>query len=133
MFAAAKRRIKDRRGQSLVETAVALPILLLIFCGIVDFGWIMGNQLIAQNACREGARLGSVIADQGDCRTRVEERVLNVTPEFAHDGIEVVTQLGGGDVHVTVTYTFKLLTPIAQILFSEQEYTVTTDCIMKAE
>lgn len=133
MFAAAKRRIRDRRGQSLVETAVVLPILLLLFCGIVDFGWIMGNQIIAENGCREGARLGSVIADQGDCVARVEERVLDVTPEFAHEFIEVNTQLGGGDVHVTVTYTFRLLTPVTQILFSQQEYTVTTDCVMKAE
>jgi Flp pilus assembly protein TadG len=133
MFAAARRRIKDRRGQSLVETAVVLPILLLLFCGIVDFGWIMGNQIIAENASREGARLGSVIADQGDCRTRVEERVLDVVPEFAHDGIEVDTQISGGDVKVTVTYTFNLLTPITQIVFGSEEYTVTTDCVMKAE
>jgi Flp pilus assembly protein TadG len=133
LFGKAKRLAKDRRGQSLVETAVVLPIILLLFCGVVDFGWIMGNQIIAENGCREGARLGAVVASQGDCVTQVEDRVLAVTPDFAHDGITVTTERGGGDIRVTVDYTFKILTPIAQMLFGKEDYTVNSTCVMKAE
>jgi hypothetical protein len=127
------RLLKNRKGQSLVETAVVLPIILLLFCGIVDFGWIMGNQIIAENACREGARLGAVTATQGDCAARVEERVMGVTPNFTHEGLTVETHIGGGDVRVTVRYEFRILTPIAQMLLGKEAYTVTAACVMKAE
>lgn len=139
LFADAKRLWKDKKGQSLVETAVVLPIILLLFCGIVDFGWIMGNQIVAENGCREGARLGVVVAAQADCGTQIENRVMDVTPEFAHEGITVTTTLtnpsnpASGDVRVTVEYKFKILTPIAQMLLGKEEYIVSTTCVMKAE
>jgi Flp pilus assembly protein TadG len=131
--------MKSSRGQSLVETAVALPIILLLFCGVVDFGWIMGNQIIAENGCREGARLGVVVAAESDCGTQVRSRVMAVTPSFSHEGISVSTTItnpsdpGSGDVRVTVSYTFKLLTPIAQIFLGEEDYTASSTCVMKAE
>jgi Flp pilus assembly protein TadG len=139
LFAKLKRLMKNRKGQSLVETALVLPIVLLLFCGIVDFGWIMGNQLIADNSCREGARLGAVVATDSDYGSQVRSRVLSVTPAFSHSGISVSTTLTNpsnptnGDVRVTIHYTFKILTPIAQILLGEQEYTATSTCVMKAE
>ena len=52
-----KRR---ERGQSLVETAVVLPILLLLVAAIVDFGRAFDAYIILTNAAREGARFGSV-------------------------------------------------------------------------
>ena len=34
---------KRENGQSAVEFALVLPILLLIVCGILDFGWLFYN------------------------------------------------------------------------------------------
>ena len=31
---------KRESGQAMVEFALILPILLLIVCGIIDFGWL---------------------------------------------------------------------------------------------
>jgi Flp pilus assembly protein TadG len=49
-----------RRGQSLVEFAVILPVFLLILAGIIDFGLGLYSQMTVINAAREGARLGVV-------------------------------------------------------------------------
>lgn len=139
MRASIKKRLKNEKGQSLVEMALALPVLILLFCGIVDFGWIMGNQLIVENSSREGARLGTVVATQSDYSSKVRSRVIAVTPGIAHSGISVSTTLtepsdpSQGDVSVTVRYTFQLLTPLAQTIFGSQKYTATSTCIMKAE
>jgi hypothetical protein len=139
LFTNAKRLWKNRKGQSLVETAVVLPILLLLFCGIVDFGWIMGNKIIAENGCREGARLGAVVATQSDYATLIENRVLAVTPEFSHEGITVTatrtnpSNPASGDIRVTVEYKFKILTPIAQMLLGMEEFITSSTCVMKAE
>ena len=40
---------KRENGQSAVEFALVLPILLLIVCGILDFGWLFYNQLSVEN------------------------------------------------------------------------------------
>ena len=51
-----KRMRKSEAGQSMVEMALVLPILLLLVGGIMDFGWLFYNQLALTNAAREGAR-----------------------------------------------------------------------------
>lgn len=48
-----------RRGQSLVEVAVATPMLLTLALGIVEFGFLFSGYVQVSNAAREGARAGS--------------------------------------------------------------------------
>ena len=55
---------RDERGQSLVEFAVVLPLVLLVLLGIMDFGkafnyWITENQVAAQGARRAAVNLGA--------------------------------------------------------------------------
>lgn len=47
------------RGQSLVELAVILPLLLFLFMGMIEVGWAMHSYLTVANAAREGARFGT--------------------------------------------------------------------------
>ena len=55
------RRVSpSHRGQSLLEFALVLPILLIITFGIIEFGILIYNQQIITNASREGARAGIV-------------------------------------------------------------------------
>jgi Flp pilus assembly protein TadG len=49
------------RGQALVEMAMALPILLLIVTGILQFGILLSGQVALVNGVREAARYGSVL------------------------------------------------------------------------
>ncbi|HEY7306979.1 MAG TPA: TadE/TadG family type IV pilus assembly protein [Bryobacteraceae bacterium] len=44
----------EERGQSLVETALVSPILLLLLLGIVDFGWFAYNYIELANAANAG-------------------------------------------------------------------------------
>jgi Flp pilus assembly protein TadG len=47
---------RHRRGQSLVETALVLPVLALLTFGLLDFGRAYYFQVAITNAAREGAR-----------------------------------------------------------------------------
>ena len=49
-------KIKDQKGQSLVEFALILPLLAMILGGLVDLGCLFYNNQILANASREGAR-----------------------------------------------------------------------------
>ena len=51
-----------RRGQSLVEFALILPVFLLLLFGVIDGGRYVFVSSALSNAAREGARLGSVEA-----------------------------------------------------------------------
>lgn len=49
----------DRRGQSLVEFALVLPLLLLLFAASADFGRLFYGYVALENAVKEGAVFGS--------------------------------------------------------------------------
>lgn len=52
-----------RSGQSVVELAITLPILLLLILGLVNLGILMQAQIVLTNAAWEGARAGATITD----------------------------------------------------------------------
>lgn len=58
------RKNKKEEGQTLVEFALILPILLLLVVGIIDFGWLFMAKITTNNAAREAARLYAVKGDK---------------------------------------------------------------------
>src|SRR5215831_837871 len=81
-----KHRREDQRGAVIVEFAVVIPILLFLFVGVVDYGLILREHQILQNAAREGARLSVLPAycianaqasDQTAVRDAIRQRVVD--------------------------------------------------------
>jgi Flp pilus assembly protein TadG len=119
--------IKRERGAALLETALALPMVLLVAVGIFEFGRAYQTWQILTNAAREGARVavlpgandGIVAAravsymQAGQLREAANARVV-VTP--------VMLNLGGGSTaaasSVTVNYPFAfiVLQPVANLI-----------------
>jgi hypothetical protein len=69
----------NRRGQSLVETAIILPILLIILVGIVELGFALANQMTVTTAGREGARFGTRFGATND--SVANDAILGVVHE----------------------------------------------------
>ena len=55
-----------KKGQSIVEFALVLPLLLTLLCGVIDFGWIYSNQYRVENASYAGARYASLYISDYD-------------------------------------------------------------------
>jgi Flp pilus assembly protein TadG len=53
-----RRLLASRIGQSLVETALVLPLLAFLTFGLLDFGRAYYFQVSVTNSAREGARTG---------------------------------------------------------------------------
>lgn len=51
---------RGERGQGVVEFALVLPVLMIIFAGIIDFGNVMSTRESIINAARVGARYATV-------------------------------------------------------------------------
>jgi len=61
-----RRRDEAReRGQSLVELALILPLLVMIVIGTLEFGFVFDHHLTLEYATREGARAGAALAHGG--------------------------------------------------------------------
>ena len=52
-----RRRLCSERGAELIETALTLPLLLLVVVGIIEFGFVFQKYEVITNAAREGARV----------------------------------------------------------------------------
>lgn len=55
-----------RRGQSLVEFAMIVPVVLLLLVGMLEFGFIFDQAMTLNYATREGARSGAAFASGND-------------------------------------------------------------------
>jgi Flp pilus assembly protein TadG len=55
-------RRSGRRGQSLAEFALVLPVFLLILFGLLDLGALVFSDNVMSQAAREGARVASTEA-----------------------------------------------------------------------
>ena len=122
-----RRAFGDDSGAELIELAIVLPMLLLVFAAIVDFGFLFQRYEVLTNAAREGARLGVL---DGYVEADVDARVasyltasgLDVTgdPTTVTYSTEELTP-GGKTINVitvTVEYpaTFSTITPIAAMV-----------------
>lgn len=52
--------LRPQRGQTVVEFAFMLPLLVLFLIGIIDFSILFYDKAVVTNASREGARQGSI-------------------------------------------------------------------------
>lgn len=105
--------MKSEKGQSLVEFALVIPLLIILLFGIVDFGRIFHAYLTMDHAGREAARAASIGKDDTTVKsTAVSDAVgigltadkVNITPGG--------TRISGSDISITITYPITFLTPV---------------------
>jgi Flp pilus assembly pilin Flp len=63
-----KNIFKDEKGQNIVEFALITPILLVLFMGVFDFGWLLHKQIQLDHATRAAARRAVVGADNAEAK-----------------------------------------------------------------
>lgn len=116
-----KRIFKSEKGQSLVEFALVLPILLLLVFGIVEFGRAFNTYLIISNASREGARYAVVGAENGEIIDAIEAKTstLGSSVDILISPEDKSSRTNGEPVDIKVSYSLSLITPIVGPLISE--------------
>ena len=131
---------KNEKGQSLVEVAISLPIILLILLGTIDFGMALFSYSILRDAAQEGALYGSFNPAND---AEIENRARNILPRGEEavfsspfdlrntDSVFVEIETPGDDcqgatggvansIEVKVIYQYPILMPFAgQIIGSD--------------
>ena len=125
-----KRLIRNQRGAALLETAITIPLVLLIAVSIFEFGRAYQTWQVLTNAAREGARV-AVIGENTDAQVTsmvraymsngglpaagratvniVRNQPLAATPR-TDDTASVVT--------VSYPFSFIVLNPVARLVVS---------------
>ena len=147
------RRRPRSRGQSLVEFALVLPLLLVFLATVLDLGRIYYANISLLNSAREGAfqaskTPGSYLAGQ-DCTTantnnnmiicRVQLESKGSMVQIAAPDIDVSCSKTGcpleanSTVRVEVSGQFQLITPILGFIFGSQTIDLNTQATQQIE
>lgn len=107
-----KKIHRNDKGQSMVEMAIILPVLLLILFSIFEFGRILGAYMLVHDLARDGVRYGVVgMSDQSikdhimehDSFLSISSDDINITPS--------IRSLGSA-LTVGIDYEIEIITPI---------------------
>lgn len=102
MYQSPPNHSNRRRGQTLAEFALTLPLLLLLIFGVVEFGRIFQAWVTIENAAREAIRYTTT--GQYDRERYDVDALLPCTGNLAERGNRMRVSFDGGRTHVDVWF-----------------------------
>ena len=118
------KRLRNQRGAALLETAITLPIILLISVGIFEFGRAYQTWQVLTNSAREGARV-AIIAGATDAQVNDAVRSYMKSGKLAAATSAVISvernvpfnaTATGSRITVSYPFNFTVLNPVAQLV-----------------
>jgi Flp pilus assembly protein TadG len=130
----APMRRRSERGQSLVELAVSLTVIMLLLAGAVDFSIAYFTFTAMQDAAQEGAIYGSINpGDEAGIISRVRSASTNPVNLADESLVDVDVTLSGdscsgadcacegNEVHVKVVYDYPISMPFIGAIIGSQQ------------
>lgn len=126
------KRIKPNHpetGQSMVELALTITILMILLAGVIDMGRAFFTYMAMRDAAQEGAAYGSLNPfDENGTKVRVWDNLDQVVPDPDHpeDYIDIAINYSGsrclgGTIMVNVNYEkFPLTMPFLGWILNSQ-------------
>ena len=108
------KRLRNQRGAALIETAITIPLVLLVSVAIFEFGRAYQTWQVLTNAAREGARIAVLEAYTDDQVTTTVRNYLSggQLPNAGTASINIVRNVPFGvntASRVTVNYPFQFM------------------------
>ena len=112
---------KKEKGQSLVEMAISVILLLLILAGIVDLGRAAYTMMALQDAAEEGVVYGVAFPNKcteianrviGNLSTGLHPENTTVNIKIGDTECNVAAGVAGNEMIVTVSQPFQITMPM---------------------
>jgi Flp pilus assembly protein TadG len=110
------KHLRKEKGQSLLELALILPVLLIILAGVLDLGRLYYAYVAVTDAAAEGAAYAALHPEE-DKRDEVYKRVqeasqglVQIDPSLVE--VDCPAVASGAPITVTVSYSFTVATPV---------------------
>lgn len=111
-----RRAHGNERGQTLVEFALILPLMLVLIFALVDFGRAFHTWLVVTNSAREGARVGAVQGDTNAIQARINDSMASLDTSQLAITLTNVEGDRGETIEVDLVYDFEFVTPIGGLV-----------------
>jgi len=121
--------LENKKGQSLVEFALVVPVLLLLVIGIFEFGRAWMTKNILTGAAREAVRIYAVQNNLTAANMRADNVLLGGGLDLSR---RTRTQAISGDV-VSYTINYDFPTVIAGFIPLLENITLTSTTTMRKE
>ena len=111
---------RREKGQSLLEFALILPVLLIVLAGVLDLGRIYYSYVAITDAAAEGATYAAMypqVSDRDEVFQRAQEASRGLV-QIDNSMVEVdcPSVASGAPVTVTVSYSFTVATPLINVI-----------------
>ncbi|QGU00289.1 hypothetical protein SYNTR_1695 [Candidatus Syntrophocurvum alkaliphilum] len=137
------RRFKrNESGQSLVEMALVLPILLMLLLGIIECGRIFGSYMELQSTARDAVRYAAVhnIAEEEDqapaiLTSLIEGRLVLLDPNNLRIEFEQEESNNQKDKWATVSleYDLDIIYPFIGLITDNTILVLNSEMVMRVE
>lgn len=116
-----REKRRQEKGQSLLEFALLVPVLLIILAGVLDLGRLYYIYVSLTDAAAEGVAYAAMHPDD---TAEIETRASAASRGFVVLGTDQVGivcptcpgALSGDPITVTVNYSFTLATPFLNLI-----------------
>jgi len=143
------RRLRTSRGTSLLETALVLPLLLLITFSIIEFGAMFYAYLALENGVSQATRYGitgnvqagqtrdaSIVAAMRDATPTltIDDAAMSLS-HLPQGGANWLPGPGGpGEIEkLTVDYNYDIMTPLLRPFFTNGQFHIQVASSMRNE
>lgn len=108
-------------GQTVVELALLLPIIVVLMFGALEVGRVFNTWIMVTQAAREGARAGAArCSSDPACSTTVatwvDDSLAGLDPADRRWSMSPAPYTAGGTLQVQVEYDVRLVTPLVSDL-----------------
>ena len=120
------KRLRNQKGAALLETAITLPLVLLVCVSIFEFGRAYQTWQVLTNAAREGARV-AVLSESTDAQVTSAVKAYMQggqlpSAALANISVERTVPFAASNTasRVTISYPFKftVLNPVIRLVKS---------------
>lgn len=115
--------MKRRKGQSVFELVIVLPLFLIICFFVITFGLLIYSKILVVTSASQGARVGAQIWQESSLTQEEKEKKIKETAEGVlssgklSENRTIKIEAIGDSLYVTVSYDFKVILPIVSGLF----------------
>lgn len=124
------RLVKEESGQAVLETAVTLPVILMLIMIGITVSLLIYSQIIVTISAANGARYAATIwRDKDMTQSEKEESIKNASLEMVEESLTgdkrrySVTE-SEGMLTVTVEYDYEIMLPFANLIFDHHTLTI---------
>jgi Flp pilus assembly protein TadG len=118
---------RSAAGQSLVEVALVLPVLLIILLGIFDFGRAVFAFNTVSNSARAAVRVAIVNQSPAAIEAKGKQAAIGLDPATVDVTSTQECNLIGCEATVTVKHQWRAITPIIGSLIGPIDLESSTD------